>query len=176
MRVLVAVAMMAVAANAADQKMCWFTRNQGVLADGRRIMASGRGAMKSRWDLAPRISSTCRSIVINMSNSKPEEPRLARSLDGGETWSIEAPKSLLPARTGRQRRVGFERADGLLKSEFRDDHPVHRQRQGRVAAVLFDRSRGSRGAARTCFRYSACTGGVAARTDYVIEGASGRRW
>jgi len=28
--------------------------------------------------------------------SKPEEPRLARSLDGGETWSIEAAPSLVP--------------------------------------------------------------------------------
>ncbi len=33
-------------------------------------------------------------------NSKPEEPRLARSLDGGNTWSIEAPKSLLPPEQG----------------------------------------------------------------------------
>ena len=28
--------------------------------------------------------------------SKPEEPRLARSLDGGETWKTEAPPSLVP--------------------------------------------------------------------------------
>ena len=33
-------------------------------------------------------------------NTKPEEPRLARSLDGGETWTIEAPKSLLPPEQG----------------------------------------------------------------------------
>jgi hypothetical protein len=33
-------------------------------------------------------------------NTKPEEPRMARSLDGGETWSIEAPKSLLPPEQG----------------------------------------------------------------------------
>src|SRR5690349_14267477 len=26
-------------------------------------------------------------------HTRPEEPRLARSLDGGETWSIEAPRS-----------------------------------------------------------------------------------
>ncbi len=33
-------------------------------------------------------------------NHKPEEPRLARSLDGGETWTIESPRSLLPAEQG----------------------------------------------------------------------------
>jgi hypothetical protein len=33
-------------------------------------------------------------------NTKPEEPRLARSLDGGETWRIEAPPSLLPPEQG----------------------------------------------------------------------------
>jgi hypothetical protein len=33
-------------------------------------------------------------------NQKPEEPRLARSLDGGQTWKIEAPKSLLPPEQG----------------------------------------------------------------------------
>ena len=33
-------------------------------------------------------------------NTKPEEPGLARSLDGGRTWSIEAPPSLLPPEHG----------------------------------------------------------------------------
>src|SRR5690606_25523402 len=33
-------------------------------------------------------------------SDKPEEPRLARSLDGGNTWKIEAPKSLLPPEQG----------------------------------------------------------------------------
>ena len=33
-------------------------------------------------------------------SDKPEEPRLARSLDGGETWTIEAPPSLLPPEQG----------------------------------------------------------------------------
>jgi hypothetical protein len=33
-------------------------------------------------------------------NTKPEQPRLARSLDGGETWTIEAPPSLLPPEQG----------------------------------------------------------------------------
>ena len=29
-------------------------------------------------------------------SDKPEEPRLARSLDGGRTWKIETPPGLLP--------------------------------------------------------------------------------
>ena len=33
-------------------------------------------------------------------NSKPEVPTLARSLDGGETWKIESPPSLLPPDQG----------------------------------------------------------------------------
>jgi hypothetical protein len=33
-------------------------------------------------------------------NQKPEEPRLARTVDGGNTWTIEAPKSLLPPEQG----------------------------------------------------------------------------
>jgi hypothetical protein len=33
-------------------------------------------------------------------NTRPEEPRLARSRDGGETWKIEAPPSLLPPEQG----------------------------------------------------------------------------
>src|SRR6202162_5949765 len=33
-------------------------------------------------------------------SSKPEEPRLARSLDGGASWTVEAPRSLLPPEQG----------------------------------------------------------------------------
>src|ERR1700736_4073050 len=36
-------------------------------------------------------------------HDKPEEPRLGRSLDGGETWTIDAPRDLLPpAQGGRE--------------------------------------------------------------------------
>src|SRR5437879_2610224 len=51
--------------------------------------------------------------VHQYDSSKPEEPRLARSLDGGETWTIEAPPSLLsPEQVAAQAtplrwRVGF---------------------------------------------------------------------
>ncbi|MBV8820379.1 MAG: hypothetical protein JO022_18610, partial [Acidobacteriaceae bacterium] len=33
-------------------------------------------------------------------HDKPEEPRLARSLDGGETWTIETSRDLLPPNQG----------------------------------------------------------------------------
>jgi predicted neuraminidase len=38
--------------------------------------------------------------VHQYDRSKPEEPRLARSLDGGRTWSVEAPPGLVPPEQG----------------------------------------------------------------------------
>ncbi len=40
-------------------------------------------------------------------SSKTEEPRLARSLDGGHTWTIEAPPSLLPPSQGGKAAVAL---------------------------------------------------------------------
>jgi hypothetical protein len=101
-------------------------------------------------------------------NTKPEEPRLARSLDGGETWSIEAPKSLLPPEQG-----GAAATD--LKEPMDFDNPNFA-----MTIRYFDKDKGA-----SRFFYSTDRGkswkgaynfpmlglpGVLARTDYVIEG------
>ncbi len=101
-------------------------------------------------------------------NTKPEEPRLARSLDGGETWTIEAPKSLLPpeqggaAVTDLKEPMDFGNPNFAMTIRFVD--------KDKGASLLFystDRGKSWKGA------YNFPTfglQGVAARTDYVIEG------
>ena len=101
-------------------------------------------------------------------HSKPEEPRLARSLDGGESWTIEAPKSLLPPEQG-----GPEAADLPAPMDFL--HP------GFAMTIRFADS--NTGPSRLW--YSTDRGkswhgpyrfpdlgqpGIAARTDYLING------
>jgi hypothetical protein len=101
-------------------------------------------------------------------NTKPEEPRLARSLDGGETWTIEAPRSLLPPEQG-----GAALSD--LKDPMDFSHPDF--------AMTLRLSSKDNGASRLWYSYDRgkiwrgpyrfpLFGqlGVAARTDYLIEG------
>src|SRR5712675_1200874 len=40
---------------------------------------------------------------------KPEEARLARSIDGGRTWTIEAPPGLIPPEQGGKQPVALDR-------------------------------------------------------------------
>ena len=101
-------------------------------------------------------------------NTKPEEPRLARSLDGGETWRIEAPKSLLPPDQGGapvrdlDRPMDFADPNFAMTIRFLD--------KDKGDSLLFysaDRGKTWRGP----FRFPTFgLLGVAARTDYVIEG------
>ncbi len=103
-----------------------------------------------------------------MDGDKPEEPRLARSLDGGATWNIEAPKSLLPPEQGGSpvtplkkpmdfRRPGFAmtiRLTGIHTGPSRLWYSYDKGRtwNGPHEFPMFDLL------------------GVAARTDYVIHG------
>jgi BNR repeat protein len=103
-----------------------------------------------------------------MNFSRPEEPRLVRSLDGGVTWKIEAPRSLLPPEQGGEQPVD-------LKTPMNFTHP------GFAMTIRFTNV--NKGPSRLW--YSEDKGkswrgpynfpmfdqqGVAARTDYIISG------
>ncbi len=101
-------------------------------------------------------------------SSKPEQPRLARSLDGGKTWAIEAPPSLLPPEQG-----------GAAVTPLRE--PMNFRHPGFAMTIrLTDTNKGP-----SRFFYSTDRGktwrgpyefpllgqlGIAARTDYIING------
>ena len=98
--------------------------------------------------------------------AKPEEPRLARSLDGGETWSIETPRDLLPPAQG-----------GHAPQTLRQ--PIHFQHPGFAMTLRFldsntgpsllwytyDKGKSWRGP----FTFPQFGKGIAARTDYLID-------
>lgn len=50
--------------------------------------------------------------------SRPDEPSLARSLDGGETWVIEQPKSLLPPSQGGLKPVPLDHPMDFTGDDF----------------------------------------------------------
>lgn len=94
------VVVLSVTAGAADRKNVLVYResgrfggwpaNHGIWSRGNEIVVGFSAAYFKRMPLDRH----------QYDNSKPEEPRLARSLDGGEIWTIEAPKSLLPPEQG----------------------------------------------------------------------------
>lgn len=100
--------------------------------------------------------------------SKPEEPRLARSVDGGRTWAIETNPDLLPpAQGGREPKelkepMDFGRAGFAMTIRFLN---------GDTGPSLFwfsnDKGRRWHGP----FRFPQFGKGIAARTDYIVEGS-----
>jgi hypothetical protein len=100
--------------------------------------------------------------------TRPDEPSLARSLDGGETWSIERPVSLLPPEQGGTKPVelreplDFTAPDFALtlRSKNAHDTPSYfwhsadrgKRWQGPFLFPLFGRK------------------GIGARTDYQVYG------
>lgn len=101
-------------------------------------------------------------------SGKPEEPRLARSLDGGRTWSIEAPPSLLPPEQGGA-------AVRALTEPMDFRHPgfamtIRFTSTGRGPSRLhYSTDRGKRWAGPFQFPLLGQQG-IAARTDYIIDG------
>lgn len=100
--------------------------------------------------------------------SRPEEPRLARSLDGGETWTIEAPKSLLPPEQG-----GAPLSDLKTPMNFSDPNFALTLRYVDANAgesrfwYSTDRGKTWRGA----YRFpNLGQPGMQARTDYIVNG------
>lgn len=172
MKILAALALCSIALSAADLK-----------SDQRDILVYKESGRFGGWPANHGIWSWGNEIVVGFSaayfkhmpldrhqydNSKPEEPRLARSLDGGATWSIEAPKSLLPPEQG-----GNAATELKEPMEFTNPNFVMTIRfinKDKGASLLFystDRGKNWHGA------YTFPTFGrlgVAARTDYIVEG------
>ncbi len=99
--------------------------------------------------------------------SKPEEPRLARSLDGGNTWTIEAPHDLLPpAQGGRTPRdltqaIDFSHPGFAMTLRFLDSN-----RGPSLFWFTYDKGKSWQGP----FKFPQSGNGVLARTDYLVEG------
>jgi hypothetical protein len=98
---------------------------------------------------------------------KPEEPRLARSLDGGKTWTIEAPKSLLPPEQGglAATRLGnpmdFDDPNFAMTIRFADSNVG-------PSRLWYSTDRGKLW--RGPYRFpNVVPQGIAARTDYLIN-------
>ncbi len=100
-------------------------------------------------------------------HDKPEEPRLARSLDGGKTWTIEANPDLLPpAQGGRapsdlKEPIDFQRPGFAMTLRFLDSHTG-------PSLLWFTYDKGHRW--QGPFHFPQFGKGSAARTDYIIEG------
>ena len=100
--------------------------------------------------------------------TKPAEPRLARSLDGGRTWSIESPASLRPPEQGGpavsdlREPIDFTAPGFAMTLRFTDAN-------GGESRLYYSTDRGHnwRGPFRTPdFGQK----GTAARTDYIVLG------
>ena len=75
------------------------TASRGGSAGGRRTTGPGRGATRSSSASAPGYHKDHGPDRHAIDRDKPEEHLLARSLDGGKTWTIEDPAekgSLIP--------------------------------------------------------------------------------
>ena len=102
---------------------------------------------------------------------KPEEPRLARSLDGGKTWTIEAPKSLLPpeqgglAVTDLGNPMDFDDPNFAMTIRFADSNVG-------PSRLWYSTDRGKLW--RGPYRFpNVVPQGIAARTDYLINSRRG---
>jgi hypothetical protein len=102
-----------------------------------------------------------------MDGDKPEEPRLARSLDGGKTWRVETPASLLPpAQGGKKPEVlrkpmNFTAPGFALTLRFLDNHKG-------PSLFWYTEDRGKSWAGP--YEFPQLGAGVAARTDYIVNG------
>lgn len=101
-------------------------------------------------------------------SSKPEEPRLARSLDGGETWTVEAPKSLLPPEQGGKQPEPLRDPMDFTSPGFAMTVRLTDVHKG-PSRLWFTSDKGKtwRGAYEfPMFGQQ----GIAARTDYIVRG------
>ena len=98
---------------------------------------------------------------------KPEEPRLARSLDGGKTWTIEAPRDLLPPAQGGRAPRDLDQPIDFLQPGFAMTLRFLDANHG-PSLLWFSYDKGKRW--QGPFNFPRFGKGVLARTDYLIEG------
>jgi hypothetical protein len=105
--------------------------------------------------------------VHQYDNTKPEEPRLARSLDGGKTWTIEAPPSLLPPSQGGKAAapltapIDFQNPNFAMTLRFTDTNKG-------PSLLFYSYDRGKTWQGPFDFPLLGQTG-IAARTDYIVN-------
>jgi hypothetical protein len=97
-------------------------------------------------------------------STKPKEPRLARSLDGGETWTIEAPPSLLPPEQGGKAETDLDEPMNFTDPNFA---MTLRLTDANTSRFWYSTDRGKNW--RGPFRFPMLgQKGVMARTDYLV--------
>jgi hypothetical protein len=100
--------------------------------------------------------------------NKPEEPRLARSLDGGKTWTIETPPSLVPPERGvaavtqLPAPMDFRHPGFAMTLRLTDIHKG-------PSRFFYSTDRGKMWNGPYAFPLLGQLG-IAARTDYIING------
>ena len=99
---------------------------------------------------------------------KPEKPRLARSLDGGRTWKIEAPAGLIPPEQGGRQPVALEHPMDFSQPGFAMTLRFKDTNQG-ASRMWFSTDKGHTWNGPFEFPLFGFTG-VAARTDYLTRG------
>ncbi len=100
-------------------------------------------------------------------HDKPGEPRLARSLDGGQTWTVESPRELLPPDQGGRAPMDLSESMDFQRPGFA---LTIRCRNVNTGPSLFWYSYDKGKSWDGPFRFPQFGKGVAARTDYVIDG------
>ena len=103
-----------------------------------------------------------------MNGQRGEEPRQARSLDGGETWTVESPPGLMTPEFGGaavsplDQTIDFSRPGFAMAIKFVDNHAGPSR-----LWYSYDKGKSWRGA----FSFPDLgLPGIAARTDYVVTG------
>ena len=153
------------------------------LAAGQHVMVYQEKGRFGGWPANHGIWSWDNEIVVGFSaayfavkpgdrhqydNTRPEEPRLARSLDGGATWTIEAPPSLVPPEQGGaavsdlKEPMDFTAPGFALTLRFTDIH-----KGGSYFWYSVNRGHNWRGPYRFPLLGQP---GIAARTDYIVNG------
>ena len=98
--ILAAVALTLTAGEPRVLRIWWCSRKRAALAAGRRITASGSWRNEILVGFSAAYFQVKSPDRHQYDNTRPEVPTLARSLDGGETWTLETPASLRPPSQG----------------------------------------------------------------------------